>query len=64
MSVNTTNMTEGQKAWVQKRRTIVQQRDTWSRMIGPTNDLCPFAWNLCHFALNLCPFAYIWCRSA
>jgi hypothetical protein len=28
MSVNTTNMTEGQKAWVQKRRTIVQQRDT------------------------------------
>jgi hypothetical protein len=27
MLVNTTTMTEGQKAWVEKRPSIIQQRD-------------------------------------
>jgi hypothetical protein len=28
MFIDTTNMTEGQKAWVEKRRAIIQQRDS------------------------------------
>jgi FtsZ-binding cell division protein ZapB len=28
MFIDTTNMTEGQKAWVEKRRAIIHQRDS------------------------------------
>jgi hypothetical protein len=28
MFIDTTNMTEGQKTWVEKRRAIIQQRDS------------------------------------
>jgi hypothetical protein len=50
-------MTEGQKAWVEKCRAIILQRDTWLRMIC-TNYLSPLTWNLCAFVWNKCPFAY------
>jgi hypothetical protein len=33
MLVDTTNMTEAQKAWVEKRRAIILQRDAWSSLI-------------------------------
>jgi hypothetical protein len=44
MLVDTTNMTEWQKAWVEKRRAIEL-------------DLCAFAWDLWPLAWNLCAFA-------
>jgi hypothetical protein len=33
MLVDTTNMTEGQKAWVEKRRVVILQHDAWSSLV-------------------------------
>jgi hypothetical protein len=56
--IDTTNMTEEQKAWVKKCRDIIQQREMCSRMSWSNKALMSFYINFVSFCLDFIPMVH------